>query len=148
MKIITESMNTKFEFVKEEDGVKLWKVRAISVTTTGNNREYTREELKAGARSLSFRPLNINHDPLQELSYPENQTLDMDFDINTDAVTGRIQVNNPEINQMIESGDINKLSIEQQPVKGEECDDTKCTQKGVTFTALALLTKDMQAVAS
>lgn len=145
MKIITESMNTKFEFVNEEDGVKLWKVRAISVTTTGNNREYTREELKAGARSLSFRPLNINHDPLQELSYPENQTLDMDFDINTDAVVGRIQVNNPEINQMIESGDINKLSIEQQPVKGEECDDTKCTQKGVTFTALALLTKDMQA---
>lgn len=145
MKIITESMNTKFEFVNEEDGVKLWKVRAISVTTTGNNREYTREELKAGARSLSFRPLNINHDPLQELSYPDNQTLDMDFDINTDAVTGRIQVNNPEINQMIESGDINKLSIEQQPVKGEECDDTKCTQKGVTFTALALLTKDMQA---
>ena len=145
MKIITESMNTKFEFVNEEDGVKLWKVRAISVTTTGNNREYTREELKAGARSLSFRPLNINHDPLQELSYPENQTLDMDFDINTDAVVGRIQVNNPEINQMIESGDINKLSIEQQPTKGEECDDTKCTQKGVTFTALALLTKDMQA---
>ena len=145
MKIITESMNTKFEFVKEEDGVKLWKVRAISVTTTGNNREYTREELKAGARSLSFRPLNINHDPLQELSYPDNQTLDMDFDINTDAVVGRIQVNNPEVNQMIESGDISKLSIEQQPVQGEICDDTKCTQKGVTFTALALLTKDMQA---
>ena len=146
MKIITESMNTKFELANEqEDGTKLWNVRAISVTTTGNNREYTREELKAGARSLSFRPLNINHDPLQELAYPDSQTLEMDFDINTDAVTGRIQVNNSEINQMIESGDINKLSIEQQPVLGEECDDTKCTQKGVTFTALALLTKDMQA---
>ena len=145
MKIITESMNTKFELAKEEDGTKLWNVRAISVTTTGNNREYTREELKAGARSLSFRPLNINHDPLQELSYPDNQTLEMDFDVNTDAVTGRIQVDSPEINRMIESGDINKLSIEQQPVKGEECDDNKCTQKGVTFTALALLTKDMTA---
>jgi HK97 family phage major capsid protein len=145
MKIITESMNTKFELAKEEDGTKLWNVRAISVTTTGNNREYTREELKAGARSLSFRPLNINHDPLQELSYPDNQTLEMDFDVNTDAVTGRIQVDSPEINRMIESGEINKLSIEQQPVKGEQCDDTKCTQKGVTFTALALLTKDMQA---
>ena len=145
MKIITESMNTKFELHKEEDGTKLWNVRAISVTTTGNNREYTRDELKAGARSLSFRPLNINHDPLEALPYPDNQTLEMDFDVNTDAVTGRIQVDNPEINRMIESGDINKLSIEQQPVKGEECDDFKCTQKGVTFTALALLTKDMTA---
>ena len=54
MKIITESMNTKFELAKEEDGTKLWNVRAISVTTTGNNREYTREELKAGARSLKI----------------------------------------------------------------------------------------------
>lgn len=145
MKIITESMNTKFELHKEEDGTKLWNVRAISVTTTGNNREYTRDELKAGARSLSFRPLNINHDPLEALPYPDNQTLEMDFDVNTDAVTGRIQVDNPEINKMIESGDINKLSIEQQPVQGEVCDDNKCTQKGVTFTALALLTKDMTA---
>jgi HK97 family phage major capsid protein len=145
MKIITESMNTKFELHKEEDGTKLWNVRAISVTTTGNNREYTRDELKAGARSLSFRPLNINHDPLEALPYPDNQTLEMDFDINTDAVTGRIQVDNPEINAMIERGDINKLSIEQQPVQGEVCDDNKCTQKGVTFTALALLTKDMTA---
>ena len=145
MKIITESMNTKFELHKEEDGTKLWNVRAISVTVTGNNREYTRDELKAGARSLSFRPLNINHDPLEALPYPDNQTLEMDFDVNTDAVTGRIQIDNPEINKMIESGDINKLSIEQQPVQGEECDDFKCTQKGVTFTALALLTKDMTA---
>jgi HK97 family phage major capsid protein len=145
MKIITESMNTKFELLKETNGTKLWNVRAISVTVTGNNREYTREELKLGARSLSFRPLNINHDPLQTLSYPDNQTLEMDFDMNTDAVTGRIQVDDPEVNEKITNGDINKLSIEQQPVQGEDCDDNKCTQNGVTFTALALLTKDMTA---
>ena len=142
---ITESLDTKFELLLNEADFKVWNVRALSVTITGNKREYTREELQLGARSLSFRPLNINHDQSQILPYPQNQTLEMEFDVNEDAVIGRIQVADPTINEMIESGKINKLSIEQVPTKGENCSSTKCTQKGVTFTALALLTKEVQA---
>jgi hypothetical protein len=142
---ISESLDTKFELLLNEADFKVWNVRALSATITGNKREYTREELQLGARSLSFRPLNINHDQSQLLPYPQNQTLEMEFDINTDAVVGRIQVSDPTINEMIENGRINKLSIEQVPTKGEQCSASKCTQKGVTFTALALLTKEVQA---
>ncbi len=145
MKIITEGLDSTFEFVQESDGVTLWTVRAISATTTGNRREYTREELTLGARSLSFRPLNINHDESTTLPYPANTTLEMEFDINTDAVVGKIQVEDQAINQLIKTGKINKLSIEQVATKGETCSSSKCTQQGVTFTGLALLTADVEA---
>ena len=78
---ITESLDTKFELLLNEADFKVWNVRALSVTITGNKREYTREELQLGARSLSFRPLNINHDQSQILPYPQNQTLEMEFDV-------------------------------------------------------------------
>jgi hypothetical protein len=142
---ISESLSTKFELFEQEDNTKVWNVKAISATITGNKREYTREELQLGARSLSFRPLNINHDVNQTLPFPENQTLEMEYDINEDAVVGRIQVTDETINKMIEAEQINKLSIEQVPTKGENCTKSKCTQKGVTFTALALLTNNVEA---
>jgi len=69
----------------------------------------------------------------------------MTFDINTDAVIGKIQVADSKINDMILTNKINKLSIEQIATKGEDCDNKKCIQKGVTFTGLALLTSDVEA---
>ena len=142
---VTEAFNTKFELLSNSESGNIWNVRAISATTTLNNREYTREELQLGARSLAFRPLNINHDHAQTLPYPENQTLEMNYDINSDAVIGKIQVVDPTINQLIQTGKINKLSIEQIATEGESCSKDVCVQKGVTFTALALLTSDVQA---
>lgn len=134
-------MNTNFEFVKENlDGSKTWKIKAISVTTTGNNRKYNKEEMTLGARSLSFRPLNRNH-ARPFLPFPENQTGVMDFDPVKMAVTGEMKIKDPHINQLIKEGKINKLSIEQLPSKGEDCSLATgiCEQKGVIFTGLALL---------
>lgn len=135
-----------FEFVKENaDGSKTWKIKAISVTTTGNNRKYNKEEMTLGARSLSFRPLNRNHQrPF--LPFPENQTGVMDFDPVKMAVTGEMKIKDPHINQLIKEGKINKLSIEQLPSKGEDCSLATgvCEQKGVIFTGLALLDSNVQ----
>lgn len=144
---------TVFEFVAPQftlrseasDGAKIYDIRAISVTVTGNRREYTRKELTLAARSLSYRPLNINHDHSKFLPYPENETLVMDFDPIQDAVVGQMIVKDEWTNKQIEQGKIRKLSIEQFPTRGEKCDLSKCTQEGVVFTALGLLTEDVQA---
>jgi len=138
-----------FEFLEDTREGKIWHIEAIHVTTTRNQRKYTQNELQAAARSLSFRPLNINHDDSQMLPYPENETLEMDFDANKNAVSGRMRVNSSEINRMIEQGLINKLSVEQIPIKGETCgcslvEGCACEQHGITFVGLALLTADKQ----
>lgn len=139
-------MEAKFEFVGEgPNGSKRWKIEAISVTTTRNNRKYTEQEMRLGARSLSFRPLDRNHDMATILPFPQNQTEVMDYDASKRAVTGTMLIAEQEINELIRTGKINKLSIEQIPTKGESCEtDTKvCEQKGVVFTGLALLDYDV-----
>lgn len=138
----TQIVPVHFEFVEEVDGKKIWKVEALHVTITKNNRKYTEQELVLGARSLSFRPLNIDHDESLTLPCPANSTLEMDFDFPKRAVTGRIAISEARINQMIENGDINRLSVEQLPVKGETCNQMICEQHGVTFIGLALLRKE------
>lgn len=135
-------MDIRVETVTDPDypGSKIYEVTALTVGTTRNGNKYTKEELEKAARGLSFRTININHEQSKRLSYPENQTLAMDFIEN--AVRGQIRIADPQIQKMIESGDINKLSIEQIPVDSEDCDEKACLQKGVTFTEIALLTKD------
>lgn len=143
-------MQTVFEFtepvftLKSEasDGAKLYDIKAISVTITGNRREYTKKELELGGRSLSFRPLNINHDHSRFLPYPESQTLVMDFDTTKMAVNGQMIIRDEWVNEQIRLGKIKKLSIEQIPTRGETCNLQKCTQHGIVFTAMALLTED------
>lgn len=138
--------SVKFESVKEnEDGSHIYKIRAISATVTGNRRDYTERELPVSARSLSFRPLNINHDHSEWLGFPENQTEVMDWDAQERAVVGTMKISDPQIIEMIDSGKIKKLSIEQVPYKGETCDRFKCIQNGIIFTALALLTEGVRA---
>lgn len=139
-------MDAKFEFVGEgPNGSKRWKIEAISVTTTRNKRKYNEQEMMLGARSLSFRPLDRNHDMTKVLSFPANQTEVMDYNADKMVVEGTMLVADPEINELIRTGKINKLSIEQIPTKGESCDaNTKvCEQKGVVFTGLALLDYDI-----
>ena len=140
-------MNSHFEYMGEDREVpdaKIYKVEAIHVTTTANKRKFTETELKESARSLSFRPLNRNHEEERQLPFFEegkmpNCTLDMHFDENKKAVVGRIRVMDNDVNNLIESGKIRNLSIEQIPTRGEECNDILCEQHGIAFIGLALL---------
>jgi len=135
-------VNPHFEYLGEDvdqDGAKIWKVEAIHVTTTRNRRKFTKAELLESGRSLSFRPLNINHDSSRQLPYPENSTRAMHFEADKMAVVGTFRVTDPAINAMIETGRINAVSIEQIPTKGEACNETLCEQHGVAFIGMALL---------
>ncbi len=139
-------MEVNFEYLGEDrdyPDAKTWKVEAIHVTTTRNQRKFTQAELEAAGRSLSFRPLNINHDANRQLSFPENATLFMEFDPSNMAVVGKFRVQDPAVNAMIESGRINMVSIEQIPTKGEDCNEILCEQHGVAFIGMALLESDV-----
>lgn len=132
----------RFEFLEDTREGKIWKIEALHVTTTKNRRKYTEQELREGARSLSWRPLNINHNEAALLPYPENTTLEARYEPAIKGVVGRMRIADEVINSMIESGRINRLSVEQLPVDGESCDSVACEQHGVTFVGLALLTND------
>lgn len=133
---------------KEVPGSKLFEVKAIHVTTTRNRRKFTKEELQTAATSLSFRPLNINHEedrslPFHKEGFLLNTTLAMRFNSKERRVEGKIRVSDSDIISQIERGDINTVSIEQMPTRGETCDVVSCEQHGVAFIGLALLEKDV-----
>ncbi len=139
-------MEVKFEYLGEDKDfpdAKTYKVEAIHVTTTRNQRKFTQEELEASGRSLSFRPMNINHDEARQLPFPENATLFMEFDSKSMAVVGKFRIQDPATIAMIETGRINTVSIEQIPTKGETCNEILCEQHGVAFIGMALLESDI-----
>jgi hypothetical protein len=122
----------------EVPGAIKWNVEAIHVTTTRNNRKFTLSELREAGRSLSYRPLDINHDPERLLPFPENKTLHMNFNETKMVVEGIVSIADQTTNAMIESGKINAVSIEQIPSK-ETCNEVLCEQHGVAFIGLGLL---------
>ena len=139
-------MELKVEYLGEDrefPGSSIYTVEAIHVTTTRNRRKYTESELTAAARSLSFRPININHDPNQTLPFPENATLFMEFDNISKSVKGKFRILDHGINRLINTHRINQVSIEQLPTKGETCNEISCEQHGVAFIGLALLKSDI-----
>ncbi|NOJ28296.1 MAG: hypothetical protein DA330_09835 [Nitrososphaera sp.] len=153
--IVRSNVESKRSNVKfEQIGPSLWNIEAIHVIITGNNRKYTKEELQVAARSLSYRPININHDESLWLPFngyrpyaeDSNSILDMDFDPAKLSVSGQIQVVDAEVNEMIANGEITSLSIEQVPQsETTECSISGCVheQHGIVFTGIALLTSDV-----
>lgn len=136
-------MNPHFEYLGEGESYpnsKRYRVEAIHVGTTGNMRKFTHTELQAGAVSLSYRPLDINHDPARILPFPSNATERMRFNPRMMAVEGTIRVSDPATVRKIESGDIFNVSIEQVP-ESETCNQVFCEQHGVIFVGLGLLEK-------
>jgi len=139
-------LEAKFEYLGEDqdfEGAKMYRVEAIHVTTTRNKRKFTKTEMELAGRSLSFRPLNINHDNGRQLPFPENATLFMEFDPVSMSVKGRFRVLDTAVNAMIETHRIKRVSIEQIPTKGESCNEISCEQHGVAFIGMALLEDDV-----
>lgn len=139
-------MDVKFEYLGEDrdfEGAKIYRVEALHVITTRNNRKFTRSEMELAGRSLSFRPLNINHEENRQLRFPENATLFMEFDPESMSVKGSFRVLDSTVNAMIETRRIKQVSIEQIPAKGESCNEITCEQHGVAFIGMALLESDV-----
>ncbi len=124
---------------EEADGARLYKVRAITATITGNRRKYGVAELKAAARSLGRRLLNLNHDHAKRLDPKGNETIDFDFEDN--GVEGVIKVSDPYVNKLYDEGHIKHVSVEAQaranPAKGDITEP-----QGILFTELALVTDE------
>jgi len=130
-----------FEYLGEDievPGAIKWHVEAIHVTTTKNGRKFTSTELAEAGRSLSFRPLDINHEEDRVLPFPENKTLHMKYNPEKMLVEGNISVSDQLTNEMITSKRIEAVSIEQIPTS-ESCNDILCEQHGVAFIGLGLL---------
>lgn len=131
-----------FEYLGEDvvfPGSKFYHVEAIHVTTTGNRRKFTEAELKEAGRSLSFRPININHDESKTLKYPQNATVEMHYNSVKKVVEGRLRIADKEIQKRMEAGEFPHVSIEQIPTRGESCNEILCEQHGVAFIGIALL---------
>ena len=125
------------QFYKEESGVRLYRVRAITVGTTGNRNMYTADELCLAARSLADRPLNLNHGPW--LPYPENKVVDAEFE--DDAVEGIIRVKDSATTSLIDAGKIRHTSIEAQARAASTVGSGRML-KGLVFTGMALVSDD------
>ncbi|MEM2910405.1 MAG: hypothetical protein QXO01_05015 [Nitrososphaerota archaeon] len=122
----------------ESKDAKVWKVKALHVGKTRNNTLFTEEELRAAARSLAMRPVSINHSRM--LPFPENAVIAADYE--DKAVEALVLISDPDINRMIESGEISGASVEwiardAYPVNGVK-------PHGLVFTGLGLLTKDVE----
>ena len=142
MKVFCEYMGED----REVKGSKIYKVEAINVTTTRNRRKFTHKELAIAGRSLSFRPLNRNHEEaliFNKGGFLYNTTLDMHYNESKKLVEGRIRISESEVIRKIDNGEINAVSIEQMPTQGETCDVISCEQHGVAFIGMALLDSDV-----
>jgi hypothetical protein len=126
---------------ENEEGVSFYKVIAATSDIRNNNgRIYTRKEHEVAAASLSERPLNINHEKTRTLEFPQNQVVAARYE--DGHVECIIQVADPETNRMIESGEINHVSVE-----GVYLDEKKNTSDteyptSLHYRALALLTQN------
>ena len=109
------------------------KIYTCKVLTAGTpsrfeGRTYTAELIEPAAKTLSYRPLNINHfDPLP---FPDNMTLEANWNPYLSALFADIQVEDSKTRDMITSGEIQRLSVEALWIGA----------RIVAFTAVALVT--------
>jgi len=140
-----------FEKLSEDENGAVYHVEALHVGVTRNQRKYSKEELTLGARSLSYRPINLNHQEDRWLPYnftnptaaDSNTTLNMEFVPEKNGVIGEVWVSDKTTRENIDNGNIKTVSIEQLPTKGESCScmlkECTCEQQGIIFTGIALL---------
>lgn len=110
-------------------------VEAIHARPNIGGTDFTREELQRAANTLSFRPINIDHNPKyrqgKHLPFPANSTLCMTWDPALQAVTGLVQLEFRHA-QLVREGRISGVSVEYFSLGGLD-------GKGIVFTALALV---------
>ena len=121
------------EFYKQKGAGRIYKVKTIHPTITGNRNEYIDEELNLAARSMAERPLTLDH--LFGLDFPANKTLDAEWNTESEWVEALVYIEDPIINKMFDDGEIQKVSIEanMRYAEGKQL-------KGIVFTGLGLLT--------
>lgn len=141
LQTIVKSMGNDVEFPT----AKRYLIKTLRANIpTGNNNNYGVEEVKAAARSMGYRHLDINHDKVgKRLAEPMNQTIGAQFDDSTNALWTLIRVADPVVQNMIESGQIRTASVETRySCAPSEMGMGMCDVRHLYFTGLGLLTND------
>ena len=126
-------------FWKQDEQAKYFKVEALFPLSSMNRNVYTRNELTKACRTLVGRPVNFNH-TCQDL--PDAEIIDADYEDDTVECILKIAKNSTTL-ELIEKGDIIHVSIEAQCLRGGELSADGYVCKGLVFTGLALLTRDI-----
>jgi hypothetical protein len=125
----------------EHFGAYLFPLDAAHVGLDDNGIYHSEQELQRAAKSLSFRPIDLNHERLftkdyrKHLPYPENQTLLMDYDPEKQAVVGWLELE--ECFGQILRGRQVAVSVETYYMDGAK-------GKGSVFSGITLLSQDVQ----
>lgn len=140
--------------VKEDEDAKWYMVRAATANISMNRNDYrdTQQQMMA-ARSLSHRPLNMNHDHSKWLPFPDARVHFANYEDNTVETLIRIPKSLPAIIKKLDDGllpnppkgAVTHVSIEGFPLEGYG----RRTGEGFepqlyAYTALALLEKGEQ----
>jgi len=131
------------QYLKKDAEAKYFKVRALTATLSMNANDYSDlEEIERSARTLTWRPLNLNHDPRQMLPFPQNRVDWAEYEDKAVEAIIRIDNDQADIQDKLENGEIVNPSIEGEPRGGYRTEDGRNVPKWYNFTALALLEKD------
>ncbi len=137
-------INPHFKLIREDTDAKYYKVEALFPLTSMNGRIYTDNELRQAVRTMIGKTSNINH---------TDEGLDgvdiVDAEYEDDAVELLVRVDKEatcslgNICDLIDNGDFVNVSIEANAVRGVE--DTPAGQllRGIVFTGLGWLTKNV-----
>jgi len=117
-----------------------YKIRALSVCFSGNRHKYTREELRLAGRSLSDRPINVNH--ANPLKFPDSSVLDSEYNEAQCCIEAILRIDDARVNRLFSEGKIHHCSIEGHARSATEINGV--APCGVVLTALSLVTNDRE----
>jgi hypothetical protein len=123
---------------KEDKDAKYYKIIALTANISMNNNDYSDyDKMQQAASSLTYRPVNLNHDHNTWLPFPRTR---IDFTKAEDmSVEGTLRVDNQDkwLQDRIDRGDIAQVSIEGRP-------EPEGMNQGYHFTGLALLERGVE----
>ncbi|MCJ7423566.1 hypothetical protein MUP01_04770 [Candidatus Bathyarchaeota archaeon] len=126
-------------YLREDEAKKYFKVEAAFPLSSMNDVVYTRDELLRAARSLVGKTVNLNH-----TSHVLDSVRIEGADYEDDAVECVLSVlKGSDTLGLVERGEIVHVSIEASCLQGMELTPDGAACKGLVFTGLALLTKDV-----
>jgi hypothetical protein len=120
---------------KTDGSARYYKVEALFPLESMNRNVYTEDELIRAARTLIGKPVSLNH----EKPLPGVEIVDAEYE--DGAVECILRVEDPEIARKIDNEEILHVSVEADYREAEAANGIK--PKGLIFTGLALLTKDV-----
>ena len=136
------------KYLRAAEAGKYYKVRALTATVSMNQNDYSgvdqyydESKLQRSATTLTFRPLNINHEHTRRLPFPANRVDWAEYEDNAVECIIRIDNEQKDIQNKIDSGEIVNPSIEALP-RGGGIVDGKRVPDMWNFTELALLEKN------